>query len=226
MAKIRFTGPADLLNIHSSMPGRGPFGYHEPFDADGSFASLLFRAGPNCSAGSVTPGRVLPPPPPGAIPVDERSEKILATLRPEIIPYGRQLVLKAADAGITIKIISGLRTYEKQDDLYATGRTTGVLGKTVTNAKGGWSNHNFGLAFDIGVFTGEDSKNYLENSPDYETVGPLGVALGLDWGGNWIDKKDYPHYELRPPWAAGMSETNFLRGLRGRKASGKDLFAP
>jgi hypothetical protein len=55
--------------------------------------------------------------------VDTRSETTIATLLPEIRPYARALVQRAASAGITIKIISGLRTYEEQEALYAKGRT-------------------------------------------------------------------------------------------------------
>ena len=52
--------------------------------------------------------------------VDSRSE---GTLLPEIKPYARALILKARAAGITIKAISGLRTYAEQNALYAQGRT-------------------------------------------------------------------------------------------------------
>ena len=81
--------------------------------------------------------------------VDARSEKTIATLQPEVRPYARALVLRAASAGISIKVISGLRTYAEQNALYAQGRTE--PGRVVTNARGGYSNHNFGIAFDIGV---------------------------------------------------------------------------
>src|SRR5690242_20063062 len=61
--------------------------------------------------------------PPTADKVDDRSEKVIATLLPEVRPYARALVTKAAQNGITIKVISGLRTYAEQNDLYAQGRT-------------------------------------------------------------------------------------------------------
>lgn len=46
-----------------------------------------------------------------------------------------------------IRIVQGLRTIEEQNDLYAQGRTK--QGKKVTNAKGGSSFHNYGLAVDF-----------------------------------------------------------------------------
>jgi len=46
--------------------------------------------------------------------VDDRSEKVIATLLPQVHPYARELVRKAAQHGITIKVISGLRTYAEK----------------------------------------------------------------------------------------------------------------
>jgi peptidoglycan LD-endopeptidase CwlK len=152
--------------------------------------------------------------------VDERSEKVIATLLPEVRPMARALVQKAADNGVRIKLISGLRSYAEQDALYAKGRS--APGPVVTNAKGGFSNHNFGIAFDIGVFEGSA---YLPESPKYKAVGVLGAELGLEWGGNWKTIVDQPHYQLRPEWAADMSERDMLAELRQRVASGTPVFS-
>lgn len=151
--------------------------------------------------------------------VDARSEKVIATLLPEARPYARALVKKAAAVGITIKVISGLRTYAEQEALYAQGRTKS--GPKVTNARGGYSNHNFGIAFDIGVFEGA---KYIPESPRYKAVGAMGVELGLEWGGNWTSIKDEPHFQLRPNWAAGRSEKDMLAELRSRKAAGRGVY--
>ena len=152
-------------------------------------------------------------------PVDSRSEKAIATLLPEVQPLARALVQKAASVGITIKIISGLRTYAEQDALYAKGRTE--PGPIVTKAKGGYSNHNFGIAFDIGVFEGN---KYLDESPKYKAVGALGVDMGLEWGGNWKTIVDQPHYQLRPNWAKEMPEKQMLAELRSRHDSGSGVY--
>jgi peptidoglycan L-alanyl-D-glutamate endopeptidase CwlK len=152
--------------------------------------------------------------------VDPRSEKNIATLHPRVQPYARSFIQKAAAAGITIKIISGLRTYADQNALYTQGRT--APGAIVTNARGGYSNHNFGLAFDIGIFSGS---KYLEESPLYAAVAPIALDLGLEWGGNWKTLQDLPHYQLRPAWAQSMTETSMLTELRRRKADGRDFFA-
>jgi len=150
--------------------------------------------------------------------VDARSEAAIATLLDPVKPYARALVRKAAAQGITIRVIGGTRTYAEQDALYAKGRT--LPGRIVTNARGGYSNHNFGIAFDIGVFEGSD---YLDDSPLYKVVGSLGMELGLDWGGSWKSFRDDPHFELRPDWAKDLSESDMLAELRERTASGRGL---
>jgi len=156
---------------------------------------------------------------PTADKVDDRSERVIATLLPEVQPYASALIAKAAANGVTIKVISGLRTYDEQNDLYAQGRTK--PGKIVTNARGGYSNHNFGIAFDIGVFEGS---RYLDDSPKYKAVGLLGTDLGLEWRGNWKTIQDEPHFQLRPKWASDLSEKDMLAQLRSRKDSGEGVY--
>jgi peptidoglycan L-alanyl-D-glutamate endopeptidase CwlK len=146
---------------------------------------------------------------------DPRSETNIATLHPRVRPFARALIEKAAGQGIQIKVISGMRTFAEQDALF------GQRPK-VTNARGGFSNHNFGLAFDVGVFEGS---KYIEESPKYKAVGALGVDMGLEWGGNWKSIQDEPHFQLRPEWAGGMAERDMLAELWRRKDSGKDFYA-
>jgi peptidoglycan L-alanyl-D-glutamate endopeptidase CwlK len=153
--------------------------------------------------------------------VDDRSERVIATLLPQVRPYARALIEKAAAAGIEIKIIRGLRTSAEQDQMYAQGRTS--PGKLVTNARGGFSSHNFGIAFDIGVFEGAE---YRDESPKYKAVGALGSDLGLEWGGDWRRTiRDDPHFQLRPRWATDLSEREMVAELRRRKDAEKDVYA-
>jgi peptidoglycan L-alanyl-D-glutamate endopeptidase CwlK len=149
---------------------------------------------------------------------NDRSERVIATLVPEVRPYARALFFKAREVGIDINIIGGTRSFEEQDRLYARGRT--ATGPRVTNARGGYSSHNFGIAFDIGVFSGN---RYLPESPLYKAVGALGIELGLEWGGNWKTIVDQPHFQLRPAWAAGMTERSMLTELRKRTRLGQDI---
>ena len=157
---------------------------------------------------------------PEMAPADARSEGHIATLLPEVRPLARALVHKAAAMGIQIRIISGFRTYEAQAALYAQGRTS--PGRVVTNARPGYSNHNFGIAFDVGVFEGS---RYLGESPKYKAVGALGMDIGLEWGGSWKTLVDEPHFQLRPPWAASMAERQMLAELRTRRTTEAPVYA-
>jgi peptidoglycan L-alanyl-D-glutamate endopeptidase CwlK len=168
----------------------------------------------------VSPTLDATPPAPDIAAVDPGSEKVIATLLPEVRPIARALVQKAALSGIRIKVISGFRTYAEQDALYAQGRT--APGSLVTKAKAGYSNHNFGIAFDVGVFEGN---RYLDDSPKYKAVGVLGADLGLEWGGNWKTIVDQPHFQLRPGWAAGMTEKEMLADFRTRVAGALPIYA-
>jgi peptidoglycan L-alanyl-D-glutamate endopeptidase CwlK len=155
--------------------------------------------------------------------LDERSEIQIATLHPLTQKAARAFlgVAKtiAAKVGCDVKMISGTRSYMEQDALYARGRTT--PGKKVTNAAAGHSNHNFGLAFDIGVFRGRE---YCGEHPLYNELGTLGKSLGLEWGGDW-KFCDEPHYQLRPHWATGMTERDMLATLRLRVSKKQDVLA-
>ena len=126
--------------------------------------------------------------------IDERSAKNIATLHPQLKPLAERLIELSAEKGITIKVISGLRTYAEQNALYAQGRT--AKGLKVTNAKGGQSWHNFGTAFDVGVLSSDGEKYYGE-SHAYKTVGELGESIGLEWGGSWKKFVDEPHFQLK-----------------------------
>ena len=143
--------------------------------------------------------------------VDERSEKNIATLLPKVQPLARWLVRAAAAKGILIKVTSGTRTYEEQNALFAKGN--------VTKARGGYSNHNFGLAFDVTVFKA-DNKTPIWDGPQYDVVGKLGKEVALTWGGDWKSFVDKPHFQYTPKWATNMSEATMLAELRRRKSNG------
>ncbi|MCW3106416.1 MAG: peptidase m15b and m15c dd-carboxypeptidase vany/endolysin [Segetibacter sp.] len=151
--------------------------------------------------------------------LDNRSEKCISSLDGEVQMLARALVGKAKDANIAIKVISGFRSFQEQNALFAQGRTK--PGPIVTNARAGFSNHNFGLAFDIGVY---EQNIYQGESPKYKKVGAIGKSLQLSWGGDWKSIVDMPHFELRPNWAKSLSEREMLAELRLRKQQGISFF--
>ena len=125
--------------------------------------------------------------------IDPRSEANIATLRPEAQIKAREWLLKCLEAGIKVKIITGTRTYQEQAALYAKGRT--APGTKVTNAKPGYSWHNFGVAWDFVVFDTKDQPQW--ESPLMERCGRIAESLELEWGGSWKGFQDIPHVQVK-----------------------------
>ena len=115
----------------------------------------------------------------------------IAELHAVYQPYVIKLINTAyQQLGITWVITDGYRSPSAQD----------ALPSANTNAKALQSYHQYGLAIDIvSVRNGEIT--YLTNDNqsmlDSKKIGPIGLKLGLGWGGTW-KKKDWPHFELEP----------------------------
>ncbi|MFG6605291.1 M15 family metallopeptidase [Sulfitobacter sp. 1A10445] len=97
------------------------------------------------------------------------------------------MVARMKAAGFPIRVTSTYRSHEEQARLYAQGRTT--PGNIVTNAKPGESFHNYGVAFDV-VFR---EQGYDASPEMWQSLGSVGKALGLEWGGDWKNP-DRPHF--------------------------------
>lgn len=129
---------------------------------------------------------------------DPRSERNIQTLLPEMQKRARLILgvgkKRQPVTGLSCVILSGTRTYVEQNRLYA-------LRPKVTNAHGGESNHNFGIAVDIGLFA---NNHYLTgaNATEEKAYRDFAEAVKRDvhdiaWGGDWVSFKDYPHYEFK-----------------------------
>lgn len=126
-----------------------------------------------------------------------RTIKNIATLdvkaRERFTAFAEAAQEVAETFGCDYRAISGHRTWEEQDRLY-------TQRPKVTNAAGGYSNHNFGIALDFGVFRG---KVYLDaTNPDlanrvHAACAQLAADHGLEWGGDWKRFRDLPHYEVK-----------------------------
>ena len=124
--------------------------------------------------------------------------------------------------GLSVRIISGTRTFDEQDELFAQGRTKS--GPIVTNARGGFSNHNFGIAWDVGIFNEKgdyiddliDKKMMTSKAVDaeYKKVGAYGKSLDLFWGGDWTHP-DFPHFQMR--------DNNELASIRDAFTAGEAI---
>ena len=104
-----------------------------------------------------------------------------------------KFVKKCAADGIIVGITQGFRSIAYQDSLYAKGRET--PGNIVTNCRGGYSPHNYGLAFDF-VIMDKGLPNWNGSDKRWERAGAIGESLGLTWGGRWTKFPDKPHLEF------------------------------
>lgn len=149
---------------------------------------------------------------------DYISEKRIATLHPKIRDEVLMLFNKANNELLTgdakARITCGTRTVVEQNILYNQGRT--VPGKIVTNAKGGESVHNYGLAFDFCLIVKGGkyaSWEYLKDfdgdkTPDWMEFVNLFKSAGYEWGGDWKKFKDRPH--LQKTFGKSISELRHL----------------
>lgn len=82
----------------------------------------------------------------------------------------------------------------------------------VTNAKGGQSIHNYGLAFDIVLLYDNDGNGTFEEASwsmirdfdkdskaDWMEIVNYFKSKGWEWGGDWKSFKDAPHFQLKKP---------------------------
>jgi peptidoglycan L-alanyl-D-glutamate endopeptidase CwlK len=110
--------------------------------------------------------------------------------------------------GVRLRFAYVYRSIKEQDDLYAIGRTK--KGAKVTNAKGGQSIHNYGLAFDIVLLYDKNGDGIFEEASwsltrdgdndklaDWMEVANYFKSVGYEWGGDWKNFKDAPHFQMK-----------------------------
>lgn len=130
----------------------------------------------------------------------------LDTLHPYVNKLAMNFLAECKKQNFPVKIYFTLRTVAEQNELYAKGRTT--KGPKVTNARGGYSYHNYGLAFDAAPLVNGDID--WNNSKLFNEMGSIGKSVGLEWGGDWKSFKDTPHFQ----WSGGLSIQQLLAGKR------------
>lgn len=136
--------------------------------------------------------------------MDNVTEQRIKLLHPKIREIVTNAIIEANNkltAHSQIRITQGLRTIEEQNALYAQGRTK--PGNKVTNAKGGSSFHNYGLAIDFVLLIDNKevswsvTKDYdQDGSPDWMEVVNVFKSYGFVWGGDFKSIKDNPHFEM------------------------------
>lgn len=144
---------------------------------------------------------------------DNVSERCIHTLNLKAQEAARKCLRAILDASINARILSGTRTYAEQDALYKKGRY-GNPGQVVTKARGGQSNHNFGIAWDIGIF---QNGQYMGDSPLYGKAAEAALTAGingLEWGGSWKSFKDLPHFQLATGLTLAELRQRFENGVK------------
>ncbi|CAH0345809.1 M15 family metallopeptidase [Bacillus sp. CECT 9360] len=149
-------------------------------------------------------------------PPDLEEVELPDSLHPVVAEKRDILVRRTSETGIPILITAGFRLSEEQDELYEQGRSQ--PGNIVTNAKGGESLHNFGLAIDFALLNkkGEaiwdmEYDGNANGKPDWDEVVAIAKEEGFEWGGDFMGQfKDYPHFQMD----FGLSLRELQRGHR------------
>jgi len=140
---------------------------------------------------------------------DNVSVERIKYLHPYVRDEAASLITKVEEGlpnYLAVRIVQGLRTIDEQNALYAQGRTK--PGSIVTNAKGGSSFHNYGLAIDFAILVDKDGNgtyeelswdikkdNDKDGVADWLEAVKIFEAAGWEWGGRWASIKDYPHVQ-------------------------------
>ncbi|AXN39869.1 M15 family metallopeptidase [Peribacillus butanolivorans] len=127
-------------------------------------------------------------------------------LHPIVREATEKLIEVCKEKDIDIIIAQAYRSIAEQNALFAKGRTT--AGPKVTNARGGTSYHNYGLAIDYCLKV--DGKAIWTVNKDWRTVAEEAKKIGFEWGGEWKTFIDYPHLQM----TFGLSIKDLQAGKR------------
>lgn len=129
---------------------------------------------------------------------DNISIKRIAKLHPKIRAEVPDILSEIQSKGVSIRVTQGLRTIQEQNDIFAIGRTT--PGKIVSNAKGGSSFHNYGLALDFCLLHSDGSVSFNmaedlnhDKVADWMQVVSVFKSHGWEWGDRGY--VDTPHVQ-------------------------------
>jgi hypothetical protein len=135
--------------------------------------------------------------------IADGNTKQINTLHPDIRDKVTGLISDLNKKGISVGIVPpAVRTIEQQDAEYQKGRDENgnKIGKTTTDAKGGYSYHNYGLAIDLEVYIDLDkswAKDWDIEGTNWQTVineaEKAGFTAGYRWPG---DQRDTPHFQM------------------------------
>lgn len=132
------------------------------------------------------------------------NERDIKWLKPRVQTLANAFIAECELRGIDILITSTYRDCDTQDALYAQGRTK--PGKIVTNAKGGYSFHNFAVAFDfVPMVSGKPAWN---DTALFKKCGEIAESVGLEWAGRWKKFPEMAHCQ----YTGGLTLADFRDG--------------
>jgi peptidoglycan L-alanyl-D-glutamate endopeptidase CwlK len=128
----------------------------------------------------------------------KRIERLNIRVREEALEIYKD-ICEALTGRAVCRFTHTLRTFEEQNALFEQGRKR--PGKKVTNARGGQSFHNYGLAIDICLIIDgkEASWDTLsdfdgDHVSDWQEIVRIFKMYGWEWGGDW-KFRDMPHFQ-------------------------------
>lgn len=110
--------------------------------------------------------------------------------------YKLKRLLKLCEKNnLPLIITEGFRTVQRQDEIYAQGRTKPGIIVTQARGKDYQSQHQWGVAFDIAI----NIKGKEYDMGYIRKVANLAKSenIGLYWGGDWTDFVDNLHFYLK-----------------------------
>ncbi len=120
-------------------------------------------------------------------------DKDLNKLDSNFKPLVKELIKNCKFDSWQLFVTEGYRSSERQNWLYAQGRTR--PGKIVTYLKGTKSSHYSGLAVDVAFKNWYGKVSYDYNL--FSKANKIAKELGIQWGGDWKNFKDYPHFFIK-----------------------------
>lgn len=151
----------------------------------------------------------------------DRIERIHPKLRNELRQIYKE-ICESLSGKLGCRFVQVYRTFEEQDALFAQGRTK--PGPKVTDAVGGRSYHNYGLAIDFCLLNDKNEDGKIstdeivwdrqtdldkDNVIDWMEVVKIFQKYGWVWGASW---KDYPHFEKSFGYKTSQLLTKYKSG--------------
>jgi len=134
------------------------------------------------------------------------NSRSLDDLAPPAKQRAEAFIAAAKAKGIDLLVTSTYRDNESQDALYAQGRT--APGNIVTRAKAGQSWHNYRCALDVVPLV--NGKAIWDDQAVWKQVGAIGKSCGLEWAGDWVTFKEFPHFQ----YTGGLTLAQLQQGAK------------